>query len=88
MKKLLLGFITVGLLSSAVYAKKVEQTICFAKSSCTDKYGYATLGQEVALCGGSCKGKTLTQMNKKGWKLIQVVGGLNSGFGMLLTKEK
>jgi len=86
MKKVILGTIVLGLLSSTVYARKIEQTICFSKSSCSDRYAYGTLGERVGLCGGECQGKTLKEMNKKGWKLIQVVGGLNSSFGMILEK--
>ncbi|MEA3383800.1 MAG: hypothetical protein U9Q20_03865 [Campylobacterota bacterium] len=40
------------------------------------------------MCGGKCQGKTLAKMNKDGWKLVQVISGLNSSFGMLFTKEK
>ncbi len=40
MRRLVLGFVTVGLLSSYAYAKNNEQTICFSKSSCSDKYAY------------------------------------------------
>ena len=86
MKKVISGMIVLGLLSTAVYAKKVQQTICFSKSSCSDKYAYGTLGEKTGLCGGQCQGKTLQEMNEKGWKLIQVVGGLNSSFGMVLEK--
>jgi len=86
MKKLVIGFIAIGLLSNILFAKKIEQTICFSKSSCTEKYAYGSLGENVNLCGGACQGKTLKEMNKKGWKLIQVVNGLNSSFGMVLEK--
>lgn len=88
MKKLVLGIVTLGLLTTSLYAKKVEQTICFSQSSCSDRYAYGTLGENVGLCGGQCQGKTLPQMNKEGWKLIQVINGLNSSFGMVFTKEK
>ncbi len=87
-KRLVLGLVFLGLLSSSAYAKKGEQTICFSKSSCSDKYAYGSLGDNVNLCGGKCQGKKLPEMNKAGWKLIQVVGGLNSSFGMVFTKEK
>ena len=73
-------------LSSTLQAKKIQQTICFSKNKCNDAYAYGTLGDNVGLCSGKCKGKTLIEMNKKGWKLIQVVGGLNSSFGMVLQK--
>jgi len=84
----ILGLITIGLLSSAGYAKKIEPTICFSKSDCNDKYAYGIFGNGTNLCGGKCNGKTLPEMNKAGWKLIQVVGGLQSSFGMIFTKEK
>ena len=88
MKKVILGTIVLGLFSTTMYAKKVEQTICFSKSSCTDKYAYGTFGNGTSLCGGKCKGKTLPQMNKEGWKLMQIIGGLQRSFGMLFIKEK
>jgi len=88
MKRLVLGLVAIVLLSSVGYAKKIEQTICFSKSSCSDKYSYGTFGNGTSLCGGKCQGKTLPEMNKEGWKLIQVVGGLQSSFGMIFTKEK
>ena len=44
------------------------------------------LGDNATLNGGECNGKTLPQMNKLGWRLIQVVGGLDSGFGMVKVR--
>ena len=88
MKKLVLGLITIGLLSSAGYAKKIEQTICFSKEPLGDRFWQASLGDGVKLYGGKCQKKTLPEMNKQGWKVIQVVTGLNSAFGMVMTKEK
>lgn len=88
MKKVILGTVVLGLLSTTVYAKNIKQTICFSKSSCTEKYAYGSLGEDTNLCGGQCQGKTLPEMNKEGWKLIQVVSGLNQSFGMVFTKEK
>ncbi len=89
MRKLLSGLIFASvILSGNLYAKKIEQTICFSKSSCSDRYAYAVLGNDVNLCGGKCQGKTLAQMNKEGWKLTQVITGLQSSFGMLFTREK
>jgi len=76
------------LFSSGAYAKKIEQTVCFSKASCTEKYSYASIGDAVNLCGGACQGKSLVEMNKEGWRLIQVIGGLSGSFGMLMTKEK
>ena len=84
MKKFILGLIAIALLSSAVYANKIEQTICWSKEG---KY-LAMLGDNVKLQSGKCNGRTLPEMNKDGWKLIQVVGGLQSAFGMVMTKEK
>jgi len=46
----------------------------------------ASLGDKVTLNSEKCKGKSLLQMNKEGWKLIQVVTGLNQSFGMVLEK--
>jgi hypothetical protein len=86
MKKLILGLITIGLLSSTVYAKKVEQTICWSKEPLGDKYWQASLGDNVKLHGGKCQKKTLLEMNKKGWRVIQVVGGLRNAFGMIMEK--
>ena len=63
-----------------------EQTICFSKDSC-DKLSYASLGDAVHLCAGKCQGRTLIEMNKDGWKLLQVVTGLSSAFGMVLEKS-
>ncbi len=62
---------------------KIEQTICFSKEG---NY-LAKLGDNVTLQGGKCNGRTLPEMNKNGWKLNQIVGGLSGAFGMLLTKE-
>jgi hypothetical protein len=87
MKKMIMSSI-VGLmvLSNIGYAKSVEQTICFSQEPLGGRHHLATLGDNVTLNGGKCKGKTLPQMNKLGWRLIQVVGGLESAFGMVLEK--
>ncbi len=84
MRRLVLSLVAIGLLSTAVYAKKIEQTICWSKEG---KY-LAVLGDNVKLQGGKCNNRTLPEMNKDGWKLIQVVGGLQSAFGMVMTREK
>ena len=85
MKKVILGsVIGLVLVSSFSFGKSVEQTICFSKEG---KY-LAILGDNVTLQGGECQGRTLPQMNKAGWRLIQVVGGLQSAFGMILEKVK
>jgi len=91
MKKLILWLTMLGLLTSSAYAKKVEQTICFSQKDSGEiiggnPYYLASLGDKVSLNGGKCQGKTLLQMNKKGWKVIQVVTGLNQSFGMILEK--
>lgn len=88
MKKILLGLVTIGLLSNVLYAKTIEQTICFSKAPLGDKYWQASLGDAVKLYGGQCQGRTLPEMNKQEWKVIQVVTGLNSAFGMVMTKER
>ncbi len=70
----------------------VQQTICFSKKQISEYNGIpiyqATLGDSVSLYGGKCHEKTLPQMNKAGWRLIQVVGGLDSAFGMVFQKGK
>ena len=88
MKKIILGAIVLGLFTTTGYAKKVEQTICFSKSDCSNRYSPGSVGDTVNLCSGKCQGKTLQQMNKEGWKLTEVIGGLSSSFGMVFTKEK
>jgi hypothetical protein len=88
MKILFLGIVTIGLLSSAVHAKKIEQTICFSREPLGDRFWQASLGDGVKLYGGKCQKKTLPEMNKKGWKVIQVVTGLNNSFGMVMTRER
>ena len=94
MKKIILGIVVLGLLSTTVYSKKIEQTICFSIKYSGKRTQYfpkgvpiAELGDSIKLYGGKCRGRSLPEMNKNGWKLIQVVTGLNSSFGMVLTKE-
>lgn len=88
-----LVFISLGLslsLSSA-FAHRIEQTICFSQHLQVDaptlKYEMAELGDNITLNGGKCHGATLTQMNRKGWRLIQVVSGVSHAFGMVLEKK-
>ncbi len=89
MKKLFVGMALIsGVLVSSIYAKPIEQTICFSSSQCGGLGAYGVLGDSVKLCGGKCQGRTLAQMNKAGWKLTQVVNGLSSSFGMVFTREK
>lgn len=89
MKKI---FVIAVLLSSiSVFA--VEQTVCFSQYDTGQKIGnkafyMASLGDNITLNGGQCKGATLPEMNKKGWELIQVVTGLESSFGMVFKKNK
>lgn len=77
---------SVLLLASTANVQAVEQTICFAKSSCSNKYAYGLLGDNVQLCGGKCQGVKLATMNRRGWRLIQVISGLDSSFGMVFER--
>lgn len=78
------GFLVI----SSQNAFAVEQTICFSKSKIGDsQYWQGSLGDNVLLYSGKCGGKKLSDMNKKGWRLIQVIGGLDSAFGMILEKK-
>ena len=74
------------LFASAINVQAIEQTICSSKSSCSSRIAWASLGNHVELCGGKCNGKTLPEMNKAGWKLIQVITNLESSFGMLFER--
>ena len=88
MKKFFVGMALIsGVLVSNIYAKQIEQTICFSSNKCSG-VTIGVLGNDVKLCGGKCQGKTLGQMNKKGWKLTQVIDGLSESFGMVFTREK
>ena len=93
MKKIIMSSL-VGLmvLSNIAYAKDVEQTICFSQepSFKIDKKQFyrGVLSDRATLNGGECKGKTLPQMNKLGWKVVQIVGGLEYSFVMLLERVK
>ena len=69
-----------------LYRPKLEQTICFSQRDMGRGVSIPGLGDTVMLNGGKCKGSTLAEMNANGWKLIQVVGGLNSSFGMVFTR--
>ena len=93
MKKMIFSsVVSLVLLSSFSYGKNVEQTICFSQKDIGSfpnskrRMYMAVLGDNVTLNGGKCQGKTLPQMNKLGWRLIQVVGGLESAFGIVLEK--
>ena len=70
MKKLILGLLTVGLLSSSIYAKQVK--VC----SVLRNYKPSTLS---IACEGDWKKKTtLKKMYEKGWKYV---GSSTSGSG-------
>ena len=68
---------------NSLYSNSVEQTICFSNNG---KY-LAVIGDDVSLKGGKCQGKTLSQMNEDGWMLTEVVTGLSTSFGMILTRK-
>jgi len=77
---------------TAKRTSNIKQTICFSQNLSDVKFGsrhigVATLGDNVTLNGGECNGRTLPQMNQAGWRLIQVVTGLQEAFGMVLEKE-
>lgn len=95
MKKLIVVSIVCTVFNMSVQAKDVEQTICFSKvySGNPSKYfpngvPVAQLGDDIKLLGGICQARTLPQMNKNGWRLMQVVTGLQGAFGMVLSKVK
>jgi len=58
--------------------RDIQQFICFTS--------LGILSQDQTLKGG-CKGRTLTEMNRDGYELIQVISGLNSSFGLVFTKK-
>lgn len=90
MKRLILGIVTLGLFTSIANAKIIEQTICFSKKPTMIMYNKQqfapSLGDNVTLYGGKCNKKILSQMNKEGWTLIQVIMGLQGSFGMVFEK--
>lgn len=96
MKKVILAsMIGLVMVSSISFGQSINQTICFSQEDIGPYPGnsnrrmyMAVLGDSETLNGGECHGKTLPEMNKLGWRLIQVVGGLQSGFGMILEKVK
>ena len=84
MKKIIVSMaVGLVLISTLSFGKSIEQTICFSQDESTF---FARLGDGVILNGKKCKGKTLPQMNRAGWRLIQVIGGLNKSFGMVFEK--
>lgn len=86
MKKIIILTGCLLIYSSTLYGKKIEQTICFSQTSCV-KFPIAELGNNVQLCGGKCQGRSIIQMNKKGWKVVQIISGLSNSFGILLEKK-
>ncbi len=81
----------LAMLSVSFSSFAVEQTICFSQKDTGTSIGnrhvyFAVLGDDEILNGGKCDGLKLADMNKKGWRLIQVVSGLQSGFGMVFEK--
>ena len=83
----------LAIIVGAMPAFAVEQTICFSKQYSGSPSQYfpkgvpmAVLGDDVVLYGGKCEGKKLGDMNKAGYKLVQVVTGLESSFGMVFEK--
>jgi len=88
MKKFLIVLsISAMALVDSIGASTIEQTICFSKGDCHERISYATVGEGVKLCGGACQSRTLVEMNKEGWALIQVIGGLSGSFGMVLERR-
>ena len=87
MKKKILLAIGIFLLATT-NAMAIQQTICFSKSKIGDsKYWQGSIGDGVNLYGGQCNGKKLAQMNRIGWRLVFVITGLDSSFGMVLEKN-
>jgi len=87
------GFSAILMLSGCFEHKKmsdtnatIEQTICFSNKG-SGVVSYAVLGDDVVLSGGMCDGSKLSDMNAKGWKLTQVITGLQSSFGMVFEKK-
>lgn len=75
--------IFAALMMSATSAFAVEQTICFSQEP--DRR-WESLGDTAIINGGKCNGVTLGDMNAKGWRLVQVVPGLSTAFGMVFEK--
>ena len=75
MKKLILGIIAVGLLSSSLYAKKV--TTCMS---------YLVGASSEMTCSGDFNGKTtMVKLYKKGWHYIGNISG-TSKFVLVFEK--
>ncbi len=86
------GTVMAGMIITANAQAGVQNTICFSKTELTRMGNrilwQGSLGDDIPLHGGKCNGKKLAQMNKEGWSLIQVVGGIESAFGMVFQKGK
>jgi hypothetical protein len=87
--------IILVLLFIATSSFAIEQTICFSQEDTGSKYStngnpiyIAMLGDNATLNGGKCNGRKLADMNKDGWRLVTVVAGLQSSFGIVLEKGK
>ncbi len=61
-----------------------QMSVCELPSTMT----LGSIGDTTVMCGGLCEGRTLSQMNKSGWRLIHVIEGLQGGFGMVFEKLK
>jgi len=67
MKRLFLGFMFLGLLSSLAYAKKV--TTCMS---------YLVGATSEMTCSGDYNGKTtMVKLYKKGWRYVGDISGTN-----------
>lgn len=86
MRNFILAIGLVAISAASSYAAK-EVTICFSQGQCDDKYSFAVLGNDVNLCGGKCKGRNIEEMYRDGWRLVQVVSGLQSSYGMVFERE-
>lgn len=80
-----------ALLCTSVTSYAIEQTICYSQYDTGRQvmgkpFYMASVGDDAILNDGKCQGVTLHEMNKKGWRLIQVVTGLESSFGMVFEK--
>ena len=85
MKKM--AFLGLLLISVSSYGAK-EVTVCFAKGDCSKAYSYATIGEDVKLCGGQCNGeKTIVDMYKDGWQLNSFLEGLQGSFGLIFDRD-
>lgn len=94
MKKLLvLGALLLGFQAAQAgifgdSPKKYENTICFSYSA-----GDNAVFDDVELNGriissnnANCKNKSIAIMNKEGWRVVQVITGLNR-IGVLFERE-